>query len=186
MMCRVPYTSRGLTREEVLDATLALADEQGLDAVTMRGVARRLGVTPMALYRHVGDKQALLDALVERLLDELPIPDRQLPWLERLRALSASVRATARSHPAAFLMLLRRPAATPAALRRRDAVYDALRDAGVDEELVPRCERLLNSFILGFAASEAAGRFSEVTSSELDADLDWAQSALEPLLLALG
>lgn len=185
MIRRVPYTTRGLTREEVLDATLALADERGLDAVSMRGVARRLDVTPMALYRHVGDKQALLDALVERLLDELPIPDRKLPWRERLQVLAASLRATARSHPDAFLMLLRRPAATPAALRRRDAVFNALRDAGVDEELVPRLERLLNSFILGFAASEAAGRFREVIPSELNADLEWAQQVLEPLLREL-
>jgi AcrR family transcriptional regulator len=185
-MRHVTYTTRGLTREEVLDATLALADEQGVDAVSMRAVARRLDVTPMALYRHVGDKQALLDALVERLLDELPIPDRHQPWLDRLETLSASLRATARSHPDAFLMLLRRPAATPAALRRRDAVYDALRDAGIDEELVPRFERLLNSFILGFAASEAAGRFNEVSPSDLDADLEWAQQALAPLLRLLG
>jgi AcrR family transcriptional regulator len=184
-MLRVPYTSRGLTREEVLDATLALADEQGVDAVSMRAVARRLDVTPMALYRHVGDKQALLDALVERLLDELPIPDRGQPWRDRLEVLAASLRATARSHPDAFLMLLRRPAATPAALRRRDAVYDALRDAGVDEALVPRVERLLNSFILGFAASEAAGRFNEVTPSDLDADLEWAQHALGSFLRVL-
>jgi AcrR family transcriptional regulator len=176
-----------LSREQVLDSTLELAEERGLTAVSMRAVARRLGVTPMALYRHVGDKQGLLDGLVERLLDELPIPDAGRPWDERLLELGASLRATARRHPDAFLMLLRRPAATPAALRRRDAVYAALRDAGVPEKLVPRAERLVNTFILGFAASEGAGRFSQVTPGELDADLAWAHAhVLEPLVRSLS
>jgi AcrR family transcriptional regulator len=176
-----------LTRSDVLDATLALAEERGLAAVSMRGVARRLGVTPMALYRHVGDKQGLLDGLVERLLDELELPDAALPWDERLRALAASLRGTARRHPDAFLELLRRPATTPAALRRRDAVYAALRDAGVPESLVPRAERLMNTFILGFAASEGGGRFQQVSTAELDEDLAWAQAfVLEPLVRSLS
>ena len=59
-----------ISREAVLAAALRLADEQGLDAVTMHAVARRLQVTPMALYRHVDDKNALLDGLVEMLLTE--------------------------------------------------------------------------------------------------------------------
>jgi AcrR family transcriptional regulator len=177
---------RGLTRGQVLDATFALAHEEGLQAVSMRGVARRLGVTPMALYRHVGDKQGLLDGLVERLLDELPIPDPALDWRARMLQLMTALRTTARSYPEAFLLLLRRPAATPAALRRRDSVYAALRDAGIPEALVPRVERLLNSFVIGFAASEGAGRFAEVTTQELDEDLAWAfEHVLEPLAAEL-
>jgi AcrR family transcriptional regulator len=175
-----------LSRELVLDATLELAEERGLEGVGMRAVARRLGVTPMALYRHIDDKQALLDGLVERLLEELELPSADLPWKQRLLGLAGALRATARRHPDAFLMLLRRPAATPAALRRRDAVYTALRDAGVPDPLVPRAERLLNTFILGFAASEGGGRFSGVRRDELDADLAWAfENALEPLLRSL-
>src|SRR3954468_21340281 len=116
-----------INREAVLDATLALAEERGLDAVSMRAVAARLGVTPMALYRHVGDKQGLLDGLVERLLDELPDPDPSLPPEERLRSLGGALREMARRHPDAFLMLLRRPATTPASLRARERVYGALR-----------------------------------------------------------
>jgi AcrR family transcriptional regulator len=173
---------RGLSREEVLDATLVLAQERGLDAVTMREVARRLGVTPMALYHHVGDKRGLLDALVERLLAELPIPDPRLPWTERLQALAASLRATARRHPDAFLMLFQRPAATPGALARRDAVYAALRDAGVPESLVPRVERLLSTFVLGFAASEAGGRFGHRTKAQVDDDLAWLEQIATSLL----
>jgi hypothetical protein len=73
-------------------------------------------------------------------------------------------------------MLLRRPATTPGALRTRDAVYRALREAGVPEELVPRLERLLSTFMIGFAASEAGGRFAAHDHTVLDVDLEWARS----------
>src|SRR4051794_4057027 len=171
-----------INREAVLDATLALAEERGLDAVSMREVARRLGVTPMALYRHVGDKQGLLDGLVERLLDELPTPDPALPAEERLLVLSRALRETAGRHPDAFLMLLRRPATTPASMRTRDRVYDALRELGVPDDLVPRVERLLSTFMLGFAASEAGGRFARHPADVIDEDLAWAEGLIRGAL----
>src|SRR3954453_5911251 len=164
-----------LTRSQILDATLKIAEADGFEAVSMRAVARALEVTPMALYNHVGGKQELLDGLVERLLEELPIPDPRLPWQDRLRALGTSMRETARRHPAAFLMLLTRPATTPASKRRRELVYEALRDAGVPRDEIPRVERLLSTFMLGFAASEAGGRFAEHDRAPLDADLQWAE-----------
>jgi AcrR family transcriptional regulator len=183
MLGGVPRQAR-ISRADVLDATLTIAEQHGLQAVSMRSVAARLGVTPMALYHHVRDKEDLLDGLVERLLAELPIPDPGLPWDERLRAMAASLRETAARHPDAFLMLLRRPATTPGARRARDATYAALADAGVPDELIPRLERLLSTFMLGFAASEAAGRFVAHDRAVLDADLDWAQAqvlaALKP------
>ena len=161
-----------ISRADVLEATLAIAEERGLAAVSMRSVAARLGVTPMALYRHVRDKQDLLDGLVERLLAELPIPDAGLPWDQRLRAMAASLRATAARHPDVFLMLLHRPVMTPAARRTREAVYDALRDGGLSEELIPRVERLLSTFVIGFAASEAGGRFAMHDRRVLDDDIE--------------
>lgn len=163
-----------ISRAQVLDATLAIAEQRGLQGVSMRSVAARLDVTPMALYRHVRDKEDLLNGLVERLLAELPIPDRDLPWDERLRAMAQSLRETAARHPDAFVMLLRRPVATPAARRTRDAVYAALADAGLSDELVPRVERLLSTLVIGFAASETGGRFARHDRRTLDADLDWA------------
>lgn len=159
-----------IDRTAILAATLDLADDAGLPAVSMRAVADRLGVTPMALYRHVGDKQQLLDGIVERLLLELPLPDPALPWHERLSGMAAALRATARRHPDVFPLLLRRPAVTPGARRVRDGVYSALCEAGVEEAQVPRMERLLSTFMLGFAASEAGGRFT-ATCEELDGDL---------------
>jgi AcrR family transcriptional regulator len=181
----VPRQAR-ISRERVLQATLEIAEEQGLAAVSMRAVARRVGVTPMALYHHVRDKEDLLDALVERLLTELLVPNPELPWQERLRVLGASLRETAGCHPDAFLMLLRRPATTPGARRARDAIYSALADAGVPRDEIPRVERLISTFMIGFAASEAAGRFAAHGRSVLDADLEWAQAQVLGLLPSAG
>src|SRR5574342_1381649 len=87
-------------RQVILRASLDLADERGLAAVTMQAVADRLGVTPMALYRHIKDKADLLDAVVESLLLEFVLPDPRLPWRERLSAVARAARESARRHPA--------------------------------------------------------------------------------------
>ena len=185
-----------ISRTDVLAAALDLADEAGLESVTMHAVGRRLAVTPMALYRHVGGKDALLDGLVETLLTEVtetaaaaPAPAEPLaPWEPlapgepRLVALAYAMRDTARRHPAAFPLLLSRPAVTAPARAARDAVYLGLREAGLPAESVPRAERLVTTAILGFAASEAAGRFAGHDQAVRDADfaelLRWLRLAL--------
>jgi len=176
--------ARDLTRTAILDTAMALAESEGLDAVSMRAVATRLGVTATALYRHVDDKRALLDGLVERLLEELPTPDPALPWPDRLGELVGAMRASARRHPDVFMLLLRLPVTTPAARARRDVLYAGIRDAGVPPRLVPRIERLLSTFILGFAASEAGGRFRGHKRAELDADLKWLEGVVKPAIAA--
>ncbi|MBX6382740.1 MAG: TetR/AcrR family transcriptional regulator C-terminal domain-containing protein [Microbispora sp.] len=152
----------GGRREEILDAALAIADERGLDGLSMRAVAERVGVTPMALYRHVGGKAELLDGMVGRLLSALLPPDRQgdRRWDERLAALARAVRTMIRRHPWAAPLLFSRPAVTPDAVRTVDVIYTALIEAGVPDHEVPRLERMISTFVIGFAASEVSGRFT--------------------------
>lgn len=150
-----------LTREAILDAALDLADERGLAAVSMRAVAQRVGVTAMALYPYIGNKEALLDGLVDRLLASLlPVDGGTGDWRDRLRRGGRAVRALARRHPSAYPLLLARPAVTPDAVRVVDWIYSLLLEAGVPPRDVPRLERLLSTFVLGYATSEVNGRFS--------------------------
>jgi len=147
-------------RRQILDSALALADEHGLHAVSMRALASRLGVTPMALYPHIGGKEGLLDGLVDRLLAEL-IPASVAPGdpQTRLFGIARAARTLARSHPSAYPLLLSRPAVAPDAVRVVDAMYSVLLDVGVPPEQVPRVERLVSTFVLGYATSEVNGRF---------------------------
>jgi len=150
-------SGRSDRRQQVLDAALAIADEKGLDAVTMRAVAARVGVTAMALYPHVKSKDDLLDGLVGRLLAELSLLDPAKPWQDRLRELARSAREAGRRHPAVMPLLFTRPAVTPDAVRVVEAIYQALLDAGVPDAEIPRVERLVSTFVLGYAVS--GGRF---------------------------
>lgn len=157
-------------RAGILDAALELADQEGLDAVTMHAVARRLNVTAMALYRHMDGKDALLDGLVERLLSAIPAQQARQPGEQWLTAVASGIREVARRHPAVFPLLLTRPAATPAARRVRDGVVAALQETGLTQAAARRAERLLSTAVLGFAASEAAGRFRQHDQAVIDQD----------------
>src|SRR6202453_4154503 len=172
-----------IDRAAVLAASLQLADEQGLAAVTMQAVADRLGVTPMALYRHVTNKADLLDGVVESILLEVPLPDPELPWPDRLSALSRGTRQAALRHPEVFPLLLQRAAVTDGARRVREVVYAALREAGCSEADVVQLERLLATAVLGFAASEAGGRFAAHSLGQRDADFARLQDMLAGAVL---
>jgi AcrR family transcriptional regulator len=155
-----------IDRSVILDAAMALADESGLHAVTMYATAKRLGVTPMALYRHVGDKAALLDGLVEKLLTEIRLPQERQDWRGQLEAMARALREVAHRHPAVFALLLQRPATTPGAL------LEALTTAGIDPGRVAQTERLLSTVILGFLVSEVSGRFQKHSEKTVNADFD--------------
>lgn len=154
-------------RDNILRAALDIADEHGVAAVSMRAVAQRVGVSAMSLYPHVASKEALLDGVVDVLLAEQlptlePLP-ADADWWTRLVAAAQGVRKLAARHPSAFSLLLARPSVTPDAVRATDMIYRAVLDAGVPDAHVARVERLVSTFVLGFAASEVNGRFSKGT-----------------------
>jgi AcrR family transcriptional regulator len=175
-----------IDRSVILDAATALADESGLDSVTMYATAKRLGVTPMALYRHVGDKAALLDGLVEKLLTEVRLPQEHQDWQGQLEAMARALRRVAHRHPAVFALLLQRPATTPDALRTRDAVLEALTTAGIDPSRVAQTERLLSTVILGFLVSEVSGRFQKHSKKTVNADFERLLELLVILIATEG
>ena len=156
-------------KQEILDAALELADDKGLEAVSMRALAERTGVTPMALYPHVGSKAALLDGMLGRVVSQLvadggPALFAGLDWRKRLRMLLHGARQLAHRHPWASALVFSRPSATLESARGVDLFYTTLLDAGVPPATVPRLERLVTTFALGYGASEVGGRFAREES----------------------
>jgi AcrR family transcriptional regulator len=164
-------------RRLILDQALALVDERGLAAMSMRAVAERVGLTSMALYPYVGGKDALLDGLVDLLQLELDthygVDDpAELDWRERLRLLGRTVRAVAHDHPGAFPLLLTRPAAGAATSWLTAALRHLLHDARVPADEVPRLARMICAFLLGFATGELTGDSAAARSDDFLKDLE--------------
>ncbi|GIF04410.1 TetR/AcrR family transcriptional regulator [Actinoplanes siamensis] len=156
-------------RRLILDQALALVDERGLAAMSMRAVAERVGLTSMALYPYVGGKDALLDGLVDLLHLELgtAVGDdpADIDWRKRLRALGRSVRALAHAHPSAFPLLLNRSAAGASASWMTAALRGILHDAGVADREVPRLARMICAFLLGYTTGEVTGGLPSVPAA---------------------
>lgn len=163
-------------RRLILDQALALVDEQGLGAMSMRAVAQRVGLTSMALYPYVGGKDALLDGLVDLLHLELGAVcagPGDADWRQRLRALGRAVRALAHAHPGAFPLLLNRSAAGASASWLTAALRGVLHDAGAGPDDEPRLARMICAFLLGYATGEVTGGLpGRPGEGEYDADLD--------------
>jgi AcrR family transcriptional regulator len=125
-----------LSRDAILDRALTVADAEGIDAVSVRRLARDLGVTPMALYWHVDDKNALLHALGDRLLGGLDLTvDERVPWPEQLRAFVVAFTAVLRAHPSAAMLIGSLPTvASENALGATEVALDILRRAGFSPE----------------------------------------------------
>jgi AcrR family transcriptional regulator len=158
MALRKPKAER---RAEILDAGIAVADAGGLSALTLHAVAERVGVTAMALYGYFPDKNSLLDAMADRVIGEIPDSLSTLAgWRERLLAGAELARVMAREHPSLVQYAFSKPAETPRALRVVEFTYQALLDAGVPHAEIPRLERFVSTFVMGWALSEASGRFA--------------------------
>ena len=112
-----PSRRPALDRNRVLKAALDLVDTDGLDALTMRALGRKLGRDPMALYRYTSNRSALLDGLVELVLGQLVIPADSEDWKGQLRRTAHDFRSLALAHPHVIPLLISRPLSTPLGLR---------------------------------------------------------------------
>jgi AcrR family transcriptional regulator len=139
-----------LTRGRVLDAALDLADRDGLDALSMRRLGPELGVEAMALYRHVRDKNDLLDGLIEALVGQIETirPDRD--WKTALRAQAMTARRTLLRHPWARRLLEERGTAGPATLDYIESILAILREGGFSVDLAHHALHVLGARIFGF------------------------------------
>ena len=139
-----------LTRERVLRAAVELADRDGIEALSMRKLGQELGVEAMALYRHVRNKDDLLDGLVETVVGEIELPYPSRDWMAAMRALVMSSRQVMLSHPWAPRVIIDRPTVGPATLRHIDAVLGILSAGGFAIDMAHHALHVLGSRILGF------------------------------------
>jgi AcrR family transcriptional regulator len=177
-MARGVKAHRGLTTERVVEAALQAADEEGIDALSLRRLAAALEVTPMAIYRHVHDKAHLLDLMAERLLEQVDLaPSEMAVWQDRLRRLLGSYQAVVAAHPATPL-LLSRPFVSEAALRGSEALLAILHSAGFDADRSVRLMQVISGMLLGPAIHRAAWA---AASRDLPPDAAGEQASMEGL-----
>jgi AcrR family transcriptional regulator len=148
----------------VLRAAVALADEGGIGALSMRKLGQVLGVEAMSLYNHVASKGDLLDGMVDVVFSEIGLPAGDVGWKPAMRQRAISAREALARHRWAIGLIESRRSPGPATLRHHDAVLGCLRGAGFSVELTAHAYSVLDSYIYGFALQEASLPFD--TSEE--------------------
>lgn len=161
-----------MRRADVLAAALRLLDAEGLDGITMRRLAASLDLQPSALYHHFRDKKALIDALAEQLLAEVGEVDPARPWDERIESIALQVRSALMAHRDGGRLSAGTFVAQPNTLRIGERYVEALRDAGLPEELWATTAFTLTYYILGHTIEEQA-------REEMIADGAWSRQLAE-------
>jgi AcrR family transcriptional regulator len=142
-----------LDRTQVLRAAVALADAEGVAALTMRKLAETLGVEAMSLYHHVANKDGILDGMVDLVFAEIEVP-AEGGWKSAMRRRARSARAALSRHAWAIGLMESRRNPGPATLRHHDAVIGCLRSDGFTIGQAAHAFSLLDSYVYGFAMQE--------------------------------
>jgi AcrR family transcriptional regulator len=145
---------KGLTPAKVLDEAFKIVDARGVEALTMRALATRLGVAPMAIYNHYQDRDAIIDALAERAFNLPPQAAEAIPptrggrrghWKDRLRTIIGNVQGLAMRHPHIYRLAMTRPNKPGSALRLMTEALEALREGGLSDA---QAVRVYHTFII--------------------------------------
>lgn len=139
-----------LNRDRVLRVAVALADEGGIGSLSMRKLADELGVVPMALYKHVSDKEALLDGMVDLVVGEIDPPETGVPWRKAVRQRILTARRALLRHPWAAQAIESRARPTPVVLAYLESMMGTFRDAGFSVDLTHHVLHTLGSRLYGF------------------------------------
>ena len=178
-----PKTAPGrapLSRPAVLSAALRIVDQHGVDALSMRRLGKELGVEAMSLYNHVPNKAALLDGLIERVINEVEQPPADASWEDQVREMARSYRRLAHAHPHVVPLIAMRPFNTITALKPVERAFDIFCAAGFDDAAALHAFRTLAGFATGYTLAETGGFFGEtippdsttvVAGSDLDPNL---------------
>ncbi|VWB50880.1 TetR family transcriptional regulator [Burkholderia lata] len=174
---------RGLDKEAIVAAALALLEDVGEAAFSVRKLAQSVGCDPMSVLYHFKSKEGLSRAIANALSRSLVPVDAALPWRERLRNLARQYRALALRYPAAFALLQRHMSTGPADLAHIEAVHRALADAGIPRAALPSVCVGWYASVIGLAAAEAGGLTRAANDVEL-AEMAALSDAAHPLVKA--
>jgi TetR/AcrR family transcriptional regulator, tetracycline repressor protein len=185
---RGPGNRAGLTRDRVLAAARNILVEEGVDGLTMRHLALRLGVAPNSLYSHYADKAELMDAVLDALLVEVDVPDvERMEWRDGLVALMAASRALLLRHPALLPHLLSRPMRGPNASRLAEVALGLLGRGGVVGPPAVDALRALLTFTFGSVVLDAPrAREADPTDRQARSQAAFASHAELPRVAAMA
>ena len=150
-----------LTRERVLRAAIDLADREGIEAVSMRRLGAELGVEAMSLYNHVPNKAAVLDGIVEIVINDIDFPQDITDWKACIREMAVSYRKAATAHPNMVALVATRPFNTVASLRPVEVGFEIFKEAGFGPEESLHAFRTLAGFVTGYTLAETGTFFGE-------------------------
>jgi AcrR family transcriptional regulator len=156
----VPTRER-LTRERVIDAALELMDAEGVEAITMRRVAREVGVEAMSLYNHVADKEDLLDGVCARVMADFRFPDEGGDWVDTARHGASEWRRVLKSHPNVLALFAERhkPMTQLDALMPMEFALRTIGRAGMTEREAVQVFNVMGGYIMGFVMMESGRMF---------------------------
>jgi AcrR family transcriptional regulator len=155
-----------LSRERVLRAALRLADEGGIESLSMRKLAQELGVKAMSLYNHVANKDDMLDGIVDIVVSEIEVPSLETDWQRAMRRRATSAHEVLLRHPWATMPMVSRVNVGPAMLRYVDATLGCLCEAGFSVEMADHAWNAIDSHIYGFTLQELNFPFEAAEYSE--------------------
>lgn len=163
-----PDSRPALSLDAILDAGLRIIDENGLDALSIRRLGDELGFSPMMIYRHVRDKDELLDRVAASALGDLPLAGANGDdWRERLRAIVRDLHAGLKQHPGVTELIMRRPPPLTSLDQFREAMLQALHDGGLSPQDSVDALTALVCYVLGNAH---AGRVRDATDRRAEVE----------------
>ncbi|MGZ4706218.1 MAG: TetR/AcrR family transcriptional regulator [Acidimicrobiales bacterium] len=176
-----------LSRDRIILAAVAIVDEHGLEALSMRKLGAALGVEAMSLYNHVANKDDVLDGVLDHVLREVPLPDPTLAWDDQLWVLGRGFRDAGLAHPGVLPMFGARAIRTIEGHAPLEAAFGILRDAGLDRDSALDAFLSMSSFVLGFVLIDMGG-MRQVADGRALAPSELAELAADshPRLVELG
>jgi AcrR family transcriptional regulator len=176
-----------LTKERVLQAAIQVADQDGLGALTMRRLGKDLGFEAMAIYKHVANKEEILEGMLEQVVGRIEVPEDGADWKDAMRRRAVSAREVLARHSWAIGLLEAGTATSPTALRYLNAILGHLRSAGFPMEYVAHAFWVLDCYVYGQVIQEVSLPFetAEETNETARATLDESAMNDYPHLVAM-